>query len=157
MNIINIRKLFIPVIILLITGIYECSIAYADGDNPASEPIVRVYKDVDGDVFKYEGPLNGNEPHGHGIGIYTNGDKYVGEYKDGMKHGKGTYTWANGDKYVGEFRNGREHGQGTYAWADGNKYVGKFKENNPVGGWLYWPDGGKARSYKDSEGNLVYK
>jgi len=154
---INRGKLLFPLIIMgLIFGLVGNSAVYADRDS-SSAPVEQVYEDVDGDEFKYKGSLKDNQPHGPGMGSYTNGNKYVGEYKNGKKHGQGVYTWANGDKYAGEFSGGMEHGEGTYTWAEGNKYVGKFKENNPIGGWIYWPAGGKAWSYKDSKGNWIYK
>ncbi len=154
---INKGKFFFHLIIVLIIGLFYRGNVYADKDSPSSAPVESVYNDIDGEKFKYKGSLKNNHPHGRGIAAYNNGDKYVGEYKDGKKHGQGTYSWANGDKYVGEFSDGMEHGKGTYTWADGNKYAGKFKENNPIGGWIYWPDGGKAWSYKDSKGNWIYK
>lgn len=145
----NIGKMFITIMVFLIIGILGSSNIYA------AEEIF--HKDIDGNLFEYEGPLKNNHPHGNGLATYTNGDVYVGQYKDGKKHGLGTYTWAGGDKYVGEFSNDKEHGKGTYTWTNGDKYVGEFKENHPVGGWLYWPDGSKARTYKDSKGNWIYK
>ena len=54
---INRRKLFFLLIIVLIIGIFYRGNVYADKDSPSSSPVEQVYKDVDGDEFKYKGTL----------------------------------------------------------------------------------------------------
>ncbi len=126
--------------------------------------------------FSFEGEFQNNMPHGRGIGIFSNGEKYVGEFKDGKRNGQGIYTWligaryvgewrdnkrngqgtltlANGDKYVGEWRDGQLNGQGTHTFANGDKYVGEFKDNKRNGqGTFTFASGNKyVGEYKDNK------
>ena len=50
---------------------------------------------------------------GHGVMIYTNGEKYDGEWKDSKKHGHGVFTRANGSKYYGEWKDSKKNGRGV--------------------------------------------
>jgi len=84
------------------------------------------------------------------------GKKYEGEWKDGKKHGQGTLTWANGSKYEGEWKDGKRHGQGTLAWASGKKYEGEWKDDVASGGWLYWANGQKTWSHKNTSGKWIH-
>jgi len=34
----------------------------------------------------------------------------MGEWKEGKPHGYGVHVWVNGDKYEGEFKNSLKHG-----------------------------------------------
>ncbi len=92
--------------------------------------------------------------HGQGTYILPDGEKYVGEFKDDKFHGQGTYTWPDGEKYVGEWKDNNRTGQGTLTWPNGEKYVDEqFKDDIATGGWYYFSDGSKERSYQDSAGN----
>jgi Uncharacterized protein conserved in bacteria len=56
---------------------------------------------------KYEGDVMISRPHGVGILVYPDGNKYIGEWMNGLFHGRGIYIVAsNGDSYVGEYRIG---------------------------------------------------
>jgi len=84
------------------------------------------------------------------------GKKYEGEWKDGKKHGQGTLTWASGAKYEGEWKDGKKHGQGTLTWASGKKYEGEWKDDVASGGWLYWANGQKTWSHKNTSGKWIH-
>ena len=56
---------------------------------------------------KYKGDVVIGRPHGVGILVYPDGNKYVGEWMNGLFHGQGIYTTASdGYSYVGEYRIG---------------------------------------------------
>ena len=56
---------------------------------------------------KYIGDVAIGRPHGTGMVIYPDGNKYVGEWMNGLFHGQGIYTIASdGYSFVGEFRTG---------------------------------------------------
>ena len=56
---------------------------------------------------KYKGDVVIGKPHGVGILVYPDGNKYVGEFMNGLFHGQGIYTIAsNGYSYIGEYRIG---------------------------------------------------
>ena len=105
----------------------------------------------------YAGEVNSNnEPHGHGIFIFVNGNVYDGEWKNSIrcghgvmkyangdvydgnwsserKDGHGVYTFANGHVYDSEFINGVRCGYGVYTWKNGNKYEGEWVDDNRCG------------------------
>lgn len=105
---------------------------------------------------EYTGEWKEDKRHGRGTFVWTNGNRYEGEWKDGKMNGMGTFTWANGDRYEGEWKEDKMDGQGTFTWTSGYRYVGEFKDNRSSGGWLYWVDGRKTWSYRDTEGNWVH-
>jgi len=47
------------------------------------------------------GEFSGNDPHGYGLFITPEGDKYAGEWLNGKKHGYGVYNSMNGSIYEG--------------------------------------------------------
>ena len=53
---------------------------------------------------------------------------YKGNFLGNQFHGNGILVWSNGDIYSGGFYNGKYHGKGDFNWADGIKqYKGDFK------------------------------
>jgi hypothetical protein len=71
------------------------------------------------DGSMYYGDLDSDDdPHGHGVHIYSDGSKHVGGYHNGKFHGHGTYMSPYGDIYIGnflsnDFEHGRRHGDGV--------------------------------------------
>ena len=102
--------------------------------------------------WKYEGAFKNGRPHGHGITVQHNGDKYVGNYKYGKKNGKGTYYLLSEgqykhDIYEGNFKDGVKHGMGTYLYLGegknkGDKFVGEFKNDKRHGNGTYFHKNG---------------
>ena len=73
-------------------------------------------------------------PHGRGILIYKNGDKYYGNFENGKKSRIGIYYFKkNGAKYKGEFKENKMDGYGKYYYPNGTVYEGYFKENKRHG------------------------
>lgn len=96
----------------------------------------------------YEGDVKNGKPHGVGILIYSNGEKYVGGWKDGIIHGRGTYNWSNGRKYVGLWKDGELHGQGKITHPDGTFFEGEFYKGMTWKGRDFDKDGNFIRKYK---------
>ena len=85
---------------------------------------------------------NGRMGKQNGHGTVTSKDgKYVGEWKGNDFHGQGTMIFTDGTKYVGEWKNGKYDGQGTYTWSDGRKYVGEWKDGVRRNGTSYDENG----------------
>ena len=64
------------------------------------------------ELVSYEGERNERgEPHGRGISINTNGERWEGEFRNGYPDGNGVYTTPVG-RYEGEVRQGLFDGQG---------------------------------------------
>ena len=54
----------------------------------------------------YEGAWKLNRPEGAGK-IHTSSSEYQGDIKNGFKHGHGIELFSNGDRYSGLYANGR--------------------------------------------------
>ena len=81
-------------------------------------------------------------PHGRGVQLYNNGDKYYGNFKKGKKDGVGVFFFKNGTKYLGEWKKNKMEGYGIYYFSTGAKYEGYFKANQRNGpGILTTKDG----------------
>jgi len=78
--------------------------------------------------YSYEGDIVDNEPHGYGIFLYANGDKYIGKCKYGKQDGYGKYLYKSGASYVGFFSYGKIHGIGTFEDKK-NIYKGSWRNN----------------------------
>ncbi len=51
--------------------------------------------------------LEGTETrHGHGVMMFTNGDRYEGEWRDGWRHGRGIFWFADGRVFDGAWAGG---------------------------------------------------
>jgi hypothetical protein len=81
----------------------------------------------------YTGEWKWNVPHGYGVLLLTNGDKYIGQFFQNFYHGVGTYKYANGSVYEGPFERGLRTGRGRYTYTDGRVYEGDFKRNKLEG------------------------
>lgn len=82
----------------------------------------------------YTGEVNSNnEPHGHGVFKYANGNVYDGEWINGKQCGHGVFNFTNGQVYDGEFKNGVRFGYGVYTWKSGDKYEGEWVDDDRCG------------------------
>ena len=108
---------------------------------------------LDGSI--YEGQVLNSKPHGKGVQVYSNDNRYEGEWKEGAKHGSGILindigryegsfsqglpngegieVWSNGHRYEGEWRDNKRHGKGFYSWTDGSSYEGGWENGNEHG------------------------
>ena len=107
--------------------------------------------------YIYFGEYQANEdliPHGRGVLLYNNGDKYYGNFKNGKKDGIGVFFFKNGSKYLGEWIKNKMDGYGIYHYINGAIYEGYFKENKRNGpGLLITKTGTKYQTiWKD--GNI---
>lgn len=60
---------------------------------------------------KYTGDFLGSVPHGYGVCLYTNGDRYRGEWADGAFTGKGTLYLHTGTEVTGFWDEGEYLGK----------------------------------------------
>ena len=86
---------------------------------------------------------------GHGLYLYTSGNRYKGQYVSGRKvlpssqpplciphnqEGFGQFWWTQGssagEKYIGQFLAERREGRGSYFFRNGDVYTGKLIEPN---------------------------
>ena len=72
-------------------------------------------------------------PHGRGVLLYKNDDKYYGNFKNGKKDGIGIFYFKNGSKYLGQWKQNKMDGYGVYYFTTGAKFEGYFKENKKHG------------------------
>lgn len=86
---------------------------------------------------------------GNGLGVWSDGDKYLGRTVDGWPHGDGFYSWADdGGWYLGEFKDGQMSGYGIRVYEDGDQYEGEWKDSQRNGYGTYtFADG------REDEGN----
>jgi hypothetical protein len=58
-------------------------------------------------IILYNGDWKANKMSGFGTKSFpSSGDRHEGQYVDGRRHGHGVYLFSNGDKYVGEWSEG---------------------------------------------------
>ena len=121
--------------------------------------------------FKYENYIYFGEyridkftPHGRGILIYKNGDRYYGNFENGKKNKIGIYYFKkNGAKYQGEWEDNKMNGYGKYFYPNGTIYEGYFKQNKRHGyGILITSKGDKYITFwKEGNvsdyGKIIYK
>ena len=119
----------------------------------------------------FQGTYKSGTPSGHGVFVYTNGEKLDGEWNGSAYPDYGIYTYTNGDRhaavrdragalptpwrvpccvrtracrYGGSWKQGRKHGIGTYYFKSGAKYQGEYKEGEPHGNAVFLEKDGKA-------------
>lgn len=85
------------------------------------------------DGSAYTGELDGEQPHGHGIFIWSDGAAYSGEWRKGKRNGQGVLTYSDGASYTGGWKNDKAHGQGTAIYADGSNYSGEWRHDKRHG------------------------
>ena len=111
------------------------------------------------ELVSYDGERNEmGEPHGRGISIDTDGDRWEGEFRNGYPDGKGVCEHTNGDRYEGYEVQGKRHGQGKYTWGSGPDkgavYEGGWQDSLMHGyGIVYYPKE-NVDFYKRFEGNF---
>ena len=94
-------------------------------------------------------------PHGRGILIYKNGDKYYGNFENGKKSKIGIYYFnKNGAKYKGEWQANKMNGYGKYYYPNGTTYEGYFKENKRHGFGILTTSKGDIFKTFWNEGNV---
>ena len=107
-------------------GIYICTFP-KDGKVPGPQ----AYRSYEGTV-----KVLGNRrwlPHGYGVLVYEDDQRYEGQMVNGIAAGQGMYLFANNDRYEGGIKEAQPHGlgkmffaetQGTY---EGQYYLGQIK------------------------------
>ena len=77
----------------------------------------------------YEGAVNEkNQPHGKGVFVYNDGERFEGEYRNGKRHGFGTYYFKDGEWFEGEYRKNQRNGRGIHHYADGSWEEGDYAD-----------------------------
>jgi hypothetical protein len=127
-------------------------------------------KDRNGNVYDYEGEINGKLPHGKGIATFKKGDIFTGSFLNGKIEGKGTMIFKSGTRYDGDFKNDDCEGHGIMVYSSGAKYVGDYVNGKREGKGIYrFPDGsvyegelknGNRHGYgvqTDPDGKIVHK
>ena len=112
--------------------------------------------------FKYDSYIyfgeyraDNNIPHGRGILIYKNGDKYYGNFENGKKSKIGIFYFKNkGAKYKGEWENNKMNGYGIYHYPNGTIYEGYFKDNKRHGFGILTTSKGDIYKTIWNEGNV---
>ncbi|KAL0917438.1 hypothetical protein M5K25_012498 [Dendrobium thyrsiflorum] len=111
----------------------------------------------------YCGLFAGNEPHGRGKYLWTDGCMYEGDWRRGKAAGKGKFSWPSGATFEGEFKTGRMEGFGTFIGADGDTYRGSWIADRKHGfgcksyanGDFY--EGEWRRNLQDGQGRYVWR
>lgn len=86
----------------------------------------------------YKGALNTeSKPHGQGVGVYDNGDRYEGTWANGKMEGKGIMIYMNGKEYIGDWVAGQMEGKGVHIWSDGKLYDGQWVAGKPHGKGMF--------------------
>ena len=94
-------------------------------------------------------------PHGRGILIYKNGDRYYGNFENGEKSKKGIYYFQKeGVKYKGEWKSNKMDGYGVYHYANGTVYEGYFKDNKRNGFGIITTSNGDVYQAFFENGNI---
>lgn len=88
------------------------------------------------ELVSYEGERNERgEPHGRGISIDTDGERWEGEFRNGYPDGNGVYTNPEG-RYEGEVRQGVLDGQGKLTlYMEGNSRLEGLSRCGYEGEW----------------------
>ena len=106
-------------------------------------------------IYFGEYRVDNNIPHGRGILIYKNGDKYYGNFENGKKNKIGIYYFkSNGAKYKGEWENNKMSGYGIYYYPNGTIYEGYFKDNKRHGYGILTTSKGDIYKTIWNEGNV---
>jgi hypothetical protein len=77
---------------------------------------------------------------------------YIGQFRSGKRHGSGKYTWKDGTTFEGDWRDGEPNGLGIKVFTDGARYEGRFDNGREIGGSCTFPDGSRASSLRNANG-----
>ncbi len=112
--------------------------------------IVKLGAIKDTDKYGYVGQVNPEwKPHGEGVYLWTNNDRYEGHWENGLRHGYGVNRWASGDTYAGMWENDLQKGDGQMVYASD---YGPPGHEVMVAGRVYYRDPWDI-NHQHSEGN----
>jgi hypothetical protein len=81
-----------------------------------------------------EGCISGDCAEGTGTYVFKNAEaSYTGTFFNNLPHGKGICLYANGDRYEGDWSSGKFNGYGTLFRRDGTEVKGYWKGGNYIG------------------------
>ena len=94
-----------------------------------------------GDIYKRQ--WSDNNENGNALYLFAIGGNYTDEFRNNVPHGKGIQIWSNGDRFEGTWINGKQEGYGIMHYLKSNsKYKQLFKNGNYVSGerikWNYY-------------------
>lgn len=108
-----------------------------------------------GDYFKGDIDIPGEELNGYGIYTWRNGDYYEGSFKFGKKNGEGKYYWSDGASFKGRWLNDKENGPGLMIWSDGGSYRGNYINGLRSGKGIHRYVDGKVYEEEWFKGELI--
>lgn len=108
-----------------------------------------------GDYFKGDIDIPGEELNGYGIYTWRNGDYYEGSFKFGKKNGEGKYYWSDGASFKGRWLNDKENGPGLMIWSDGGSYRGNYINGLRSGKGIHRYADGKVYEEEWFKGELI--
>ena len=84
-----------------------------------------------------------NQPHGKGVFVTSNGEKFDGVWNHGTLEGVVKVTYSEGTFYEGEWENNNPNGEGKKSYTDGQIYEGNFINGELTGqqGTKTWGNG----------------
>jgi hypothetical protein len=81
-----------------------------------------------------EGCISGDCAEGKGTYVFKNAEaSYTGTFFNGFPHGRGVCLYANGDRYEGEWASGKFNGYGVLHQRNGTEVKGYWKDGNYLG------------------------
>eukprot|EP00659_Diplonema_papillatum_P015743 gene15743-24042_t len=83
---------------------------------------------TDSTIKHYEGTLHEGKPHGTGIALFHNGERYGGQWRNGLRDGVGVWDSRDEGSYDGEWISDKYNGQGKRVYSDGSMYIGEWSE-----------------------------
>lgn len=98
----------------------------------------------------FHGMWRADQPHGHGIFRWFDGDRYLGAWNSGELEGYGVYQYSSigahpNDRYEGAYHKGIRQGSGVYRYGkdmEGGVYMGEWLQGKMNGcGFMLYPDG----------------
>ena len=98
------------------------------------------------------------QPHGKGILLFPDGNKYEGDFQHRKRHGRGK-IWnpmdPNEGSYEGEWQNGMPHGKGIMLFPGGKKYEEELRRRGGRLGVSY--EGEWQHGRRHGKGKMKYK
>ena len=100
----------------------------------------------------------GGVPHGQGLMVEADGERYHGEFVRGERSGAGQLRHSNGDVFEGDFLAGLRHGPGKLTTAAGATFEGVWRDDGLEGDVQHTAaageadaDGGMRRTYANGD------